>query len=136
MYKGHPGCREINAKGGLLGKRKIETIKADENAGADANVGAAPNGPRKIDFFTGITSNGNTPARARGGGLKLLTIFVDSCTDFLFDRPYRTTTSSASRTSSRPTASHAPWRSQTWPQARKIAHIHPTTPTATTPSTT
>jgi branched-chain amino acid transport system substrate-binding protein len=39
MYKGHIlAAEEINAKGGLLGKRKIETIKADENAGTDANV--------------------------------------------------------------------------------------------------
>src|SRR5262245_15141260 len=29
---------EINAQGGLLGKRKIEVLKADENAGTDANV--------------------------------------------------------------------------------------------------
>ena len=39
MYKGHIlAADEINAQGGLLGKRKIETIKADENAGTDANV--------------------------------------------------------------------------------------------------
>ena len=39
MYKGHTlAAEEINAQGGLLGKRKIETLKADENAGTDANV--------------------------------------------------------------------------------------------------
>ena len=39
MYKGHIlAAEEINAKGGLLGKRKIETLKADEAAGTDANV--------------------------------------------------------------------------------------------------
>src|SRR5712692_2011936 len=38
-YKGHIlAAEEINAQGGLLGKRKIETIKADEAAGTDANV--------------------------------------------------------------------------------------------------
>ncbi len=42
---GGPGLRghvlameEINAEGGLLGQRKIETITADEAAGTDANV--------------------------------------------------------------------------------------------------
>ena len=37
-YKGHIlAVEEINAQGGLLGKRKIETIKADEAAGTDAD---------------------------------------------------------------------------------------------------
>src|SRR5437016_10636068 len=38
MYKGQLlASEEINAQGGLLGKRKIEILKADENAGTDAN---------------------------------------------------------------------------------------------------
>src|SRR5262249_58028804 len=38
-HKGHIlAAEEINAEGGLLGKRKIETITADEAAGTDANV--------------------------------------------------------------------------------------------------
>jgi branched-chain amino acid transport system substrate-binding protein len=41
-YKGHVlAADEINAQGGLLGKRKIETLKADEAAGTDANVNSA-----------------------------------------------------------------------------------------------
>ncbi len=37
--KGHLlAAEEINAEGGLLGKRKIETIVSDEAAGTDANV--------------------------------------------------------------------------------------------------
>src|SRR5687767_15820205 len=37
--KGHlMAAEEINAEGGFLGKRKIETIIADEAAGTDANV--------------------------------------------------------------------------------------------------
>src|SRR5262245_28543220 len=37
--KGHTlAAEEINAQGGLLGKRKIVTITADEAAGTDANV--------------------------------------------------------------------------------------------------
>ena len=38
-YKGHLlAAEEINAQGGFLGKRQIETVKADEAAGTDANV--------------------------------------------------------------------------------------------------
>ena len=41
-HKGHIlAAEEINAQGGLLGKRKIETITADEAAGTDANVNGA-----------------------------------------------------------------------------------------------
>ena len=55
---------EINAQGGVLGKRKIEVIKADEAAGTDANVKELKRLKlqEKIDLFTGITSSGNTPA--------------------------------------------------------------------------
>src|SRR5207245_2157057 len=39
MYKGQLlAAEEINAAGGLLGKRKIEILKADEAEGTDANV--------------------------------------------------------------------------------------------------
>ena len=38
-HKGHLlAAEEINAQGGFLGKRQIETITADEQAGTDANV--------------------------------------------------------------------------------------------------
>src|SRR6201984_2148162 len=90
MYKGHIlAAEEINAQGGLLGKRKIETVKADENAGTDANVKELRRMKlsENIDFFTGITSSGNTPALGPvAEELKVLTIFVDGCTDFLFDK--------------------------------------------------
>src|SRR6516225_1212041 len=37
--KGHTmAAEEINSRGGFLGKRRIETITADEAAGTDANV--------------------------------------------------------------------------------------------------
>src|SRR2546426_1165901 len=65
MYKGQLlAAEEINAQGGLLGKRKIEILKADENAGTDANVKELRRLKlsEKIDFFCGITSSGNTPA--------------------------------------------------------------------------
>src|SRR5215831_18804971 len=90
MYKGHIlAAEEINAQGGLLGKRKIETVKADEAAGTDANVKEMRRMKlsEKVDFFSGITSSGNTPALGPvAEELKLLTVFVDGCTDFLFDK--------------------------------------------------
>ena len=63
--KGHLlAAEEINAEGGLLGKRKIETIMADEAAGTDANVKELRRMKlsENIDLFTGIISSGNTPA--------------------------------------------------------------------------
>src|ERR1700674_513745 len=53
--KGHTlAAEEINAQGGLLGKRKIETITADEAAGTDANVKELRRMKlsEKIDMFT------------------------------------------------------------------------------------
>src|SRR5262249_10346439 len=63
--KGHlRAAEEINAQGGILGKRKIETIQADENAGTDANVKELRRMKlsENIDMFTGVISSGNTPA--------------------------------------------------------------------------
>src|SRR5262245_17101621 len=54
--KGHTlAAEEINAAGGILGKRKIETVTADENAGTDANVKELRRMKlsEKIDMFTG-----------------------------------------------------------------------------------
>ncbi len=123
-------AEEINAEGGLLKKRKIEVIKADEAAGTDGNVKELRRLrlQDKIEFFTGITSSANTPALGPvAEELKLLTIFVDGCTDFLFDKAvpnpkyiFRITNiQSADGT----TAGIAV--ATTWPQVRKVAHIHP-----------
>src|SRR5258708_26428226 len=60
-FKGHTlAAEEINAQGGLLGKRKIETFKADENAGTDANVKQMRpvKLSEKVDPFTGLISRG------------------------------------------------------------------------------
>src|SRR5262245_64566358 len=67
-YKGHIlAAEEINTQGGLLGKRQIETLKADEAAGTDANVKELRRLKlsEKIDLFTGVISSGNTPALDR-----------------------------------------------------------------------
>src|SRR5207253_9991365 len=82
-------AEEINAQGGLLGKRQIETITADEAAGTDANVKEFRRMKLdgKIDLFTGIISSANTPALGPvAEELQVLTIFTDGCTDFLFDK--------------------------------------------------
>src|SRR2546421_12988787 len=90
MFKGQQlATEEINAAGGLLGKRKIELLKADEAAGTDANVKELRRLKlsEKIDLFCGITSSGNTPALGPvAEELKVLTMSDDGCTDFLFDK--------------------------------------------------
>src|SRR5262249_239600 len=57
-------AKETNAKGGLLGKRKIVPTTADEAAGTDANVKELRRMKlsEKIDMFTGVISSGNSPA--------------------------------------------------------------------------
>ncbi len=121
---------EINQQGGLLGKRKIEIVKADENAGTDANVKELKRMKlqEKIDFFTGITSSGNTPALGPvAEELKVLTIFVDGCTDFLFDKavPDPKYIFRITNIQSADGVTAAVAMAQTWPHARRIAHIHP-----------
>ena len=131
MYKGHIlAAEEINAKGGLLGKRKIETLKADEAAGTDANVKEMRRLKlsENIDLFTGITSSGNTPALGPvAEESKLLTIFVDGCTDFLFDKavpnPHYIFRITNIQSADGTTAAVA--TAMTWPKVRTIANIHP-----------
>jgi branched-chain amino acid transport system substrate-binding protein len=131
MYKGTVLAQEeINQKGGLLGKRKIEIVKADENAGTDANVKELKRMKlqEKIDFFTGITSSGNTPALGPvAEELKVLTIFVDGCTDFLFDKavPEPKYIFRITNIQSADGVTAAVAMAQTYPEVRKIAHIHP-----------
>ncbi|MGH7186715.1 MAG: ABC transporter substrate-binding protein, partial [Pseudomonadota bacterium] len=130
-YKGHIlAAEEINAQGGLLGKRKIETFKADEAAGTDANVKEMRRMKlsEKIDLFTGVISSGNTPALGPvAEELKLLTIFVDGCTDFLFDKavpnPHYIFRITNMQSADGVTAAVA--TAMTWPKTRRIAHIHP-----------
>jgi branched-chain amino acid transport system substrate-binding protein len=131
MIKGHLlAAEEINAKGGVLGKRQIETIKADEAAGTDANVKELRRMKlsEKIDLFGGITSSGNTPALGPvAEELGVLTLFVDGCTDFLFDKAvtnphfiFRMT-----NIQSADGATAAIKAVRTWKGIKKVAHIHP-----------
>ena len=131
MYKGQLlAAEEINAQGGLLGKRKIEILKADENAGTDANVKELRRLKlsEKIDFFCGITSSGNTPALGPvAEELKVLTIFVDGCTDFLFDKavPNPHYIFRITNMQSADGVTGAVAAAMTWPRTKRIAHIHP-----------
>src|SRR4030088_3313201 len=131
MYKGNLlAADEINAQGGLLGKRKIEILKADEAAGTDANVKEMRRMKlsEKIDMFMGITSSGNTPALGPvAEELKLLTIFVDGCTDFLFDKavPNPRYIFRITNIQSADGATCALGVAMTWPDIKSYAHIHP-----------
>src|SRR5260221_1960190 len=129
--KGHIlAAEEINAQGGILGKRKIETITADEAAGTDANVKELRRMKlsENIDLFTGIISSGNTPALGPvAEELGVLTIFTDGCTDFLFDKavPNPKYTFRITNIQSADGITAAIGAAQAWPNAKKIAHLHP-----------
>src|SRR5438105_11344741 len=131
MYKGQVlAADEINATGGLLGKRKIEVLKADEAAGVDGNVKELRRLKlqEKINFFCGITSSGNTPALGPvADELKVLTMFVDGCTDFLFDKavPNPHYIFRITNIQSADGCTTALAIAQTWPKSKRIAHIHP-----------
>src|ERR671936_1095118 len=131
MYKGNLlAADEINEKGGLLGKRKIEILKADEAAGTDANTKEMRRLKlsEKIDMFMGITSSGNTPALGPvAEELKCLTMFVDGCTDFLFDKavPNPRYVFRLTNIQSADGCTTALAIAQTWPKSKRIAHIHP-----------
>ena len=129
--KGHLlAAEEINAEGGLLGKRKIETITADEAAGTDANVKELRRMKLSegIDFFTGVISSGNTPALGPvAEELGILTLFNDGCTDFLFDVaiPNPHYVFRVTNIQSADGLTTAVGAAKAWPEARKIASIQP-----------
>jgi branched-chain amino acid transport system substrate-binding protein len=87
--KGHTlAAEEINAAGGLLGKRKIETITADEAAGPEATVKELKRMKlvEKIDYFSGVIAAHNQLAVGPViEELKLLTIMTEGCIDKLFE---------------------------------------------------
>ncbi|HSS65576.1 MAG TPA: ABC transporter substrate-binding protein, partial [Gammaproteobacteria bacterium] len=134
---GGPGLRghllaaeEINAAGGLLGKRKIETLQADEAAGTDANVKELRRMKLQegIDLFTGVISSGNTPALGPvAEELGVLTLFNDGCTDFLFDKavPNPKYVFRVTNIQSADGITAAVGAATSWPEVRKIASIQP-----------
>src|SRR5204862_218438 len=83
--KGHTlAAEEVNAAGGLLGKRKIETITADEAAGPEATVKEVKRMKlsEKIDYFSGVIAAHNQLAVGPVvEELKLLTIMTEGGKD-------------------------------------------------------
>lgn len=129
--KGHIlAAEEINAEGGLLGKRKIVTLFADEAAGTDANVKELRRMKLSegIDVFTGVISSGNTPALGPvAEELGILTLFNDGCTDFLFDKavPKPHYVFRVTNIQSADGITAAVGAATAWPEAKKIASIQP-----------
>src|SRR5205823_188563 len=129
--KGHTmAAEEINAQGGFLGKRQIETITADEAAGTDANVKEFRRMKLdgKIDLFTGIISSANTPALGPvAEELGVLTVFNDGCTDFLFDKavPKPKYVFRVTNIQSADGVTSAVGAAKAWPEAKRIASIQP-----------
>ncbi len=129
--KGHLlAAEEINAEGGFLGKRKIETIFADEAAGTDANVKELRRMKlsEKIDLFTGVISSGNTPALGPvAEELGVLTMFNDGCTDFLFDKavPKPKYVFRVTNIQSADGVTSAVGAAKAWPEAKRVGSIQP-----------
>jgi branched-chain amino acid transport system substrate-binding protein len=129
--KGHTlAAEEINAQGGLLGKRKIETVTTDEAAGVDAVVKETRRLKlsENVDLISGVISSGTSPALAPVvEELGVLTLLTDGCTDYVFDRadPHPKYLFRVTNIQSADGMTAAIATAQTWPHVKKIAHLHP-----------
>src|SRR5687767_6287221 len=129
--KGHMlAAEEINAAGGLLGRRKIETLTADEAAGPDATVKEVRRMKlsEKIDYFSGIIAAHNQLAVGPVvEELKLLTIMTEGCIDRLFEVevPNPHYLFGMANILSADGVTLAMSVAKAWPDARRIAVIHP-----------
>ena len=129
--KGHIlAAEEINAQGGLLGKRKIETVVTDEAAGVDAVVKETRRLKlsENIDMLSGVISSGTSPALAPvAEELGFLTLLTDGCTDYVFDRadPKPKYVFRLTNIQSADGMTAAIAVAQTLPHVKKIAHLHP-----------
>jgi branched-chain amino acid transport system substrate-binding protein len=129
--KGHTlAAEEINAAGGLLGKRKIETITADEAAGPDATVKEVKRMKLSegIDYFSGIIAAHNQLAVGPVvEELKLLTIMTEGCIDRLFEVevPNPRYLFGMTNILSADGVTTAMAVARTWPDVRRIAVVHP-----------
>src|SRR6266508_5176148 len=129
--KGHTlAAEEINAAGGLLGRRRIETITADEAAGTDSTVKEVKRMrlSEKIDYFSGIIAANNQLAVGPVvEELKLLTIMTEGRIDRLFEvevpNPHYLFGMTNILSADGVTTAMAVAR--TWPDAHRIAVVHP-----------
>ena len=129
--RGHMlAAEEINATGGLLGKRKIETITADEAAGPDATVKELKRMKLSegIDYFSGIIAAHNQLAVGPVvEELKLVTIMTEGCIDKLFEIevPNPRYLFGMTNILSADGVTTAIAIARAWPEAHRIAVIHP-----------
>jgi branched-chain amino acid transport system substrate-binding protein len=131
MHKGHIlAVEEINAGGGLLGRRKITTIASDESAGTLANVNELKRMKRegRIDAFSGGAASDTTSALGPvAEELRILAIFVDGSTDLLFERylPRPKYVFRVNNLQSTDGAACAVAVAKTWPEVRRVAFLSP-----------
>ncbi len=129
--KGHTlAAEEINAAGGLLGRRKIETVAADEAAGPDATVKELKRMKlsERIDYFSGIIAAHNQLAVGPiVEELKLLTIMTEGCIDKLFEVevPNPRYLFGMTNILSADGVTTALAVARAWPDVKRIAVIHP-----------
>jgi branched-chain amino acid transport system substrate-binding protein len=130
MLNGHGlAAEEINARGGLLGRRMITTVSADESGGTHASVNELTRMKReaKIDAFTGVASSENISALAPvAEDLRILTVFVDGATDLLFERviPRPRYVFRVNNLRSADGVACAVAVANTWPEVRRIAFLN------------
>lgn len=78
---------EINEAGGILGRKIEYTVKVESKPEETVREYRVLALEEKIDFYVGLISSGNTPAVAPvAEELGVLTLFVDGCTDFLYEK--------------------------------------------------
>jgi len=129
--KGHTlAAEEINAAGGLLGRRKIETLTADEAAGPEATVKELKRMKlvEKIDYFSGVIAAHNQLAVGPVvEELKLLTIMTEGCIDKLFEIevPNPQYLFGMTNILSADGVTTALAVARTWPEVKRIAVINP-----------
>src|SRR5437660_12197789 len=129
--KGHTlAAEEINAAGGLLARRKIETVTADEAAGPDATVKEAKRMKLSegIDYFSGVIAAHNQLAVGPVvEELKLLTIMTEGCIDRLFEVevPNPRYLFGMTNILSADGVTTAMAVARAWPDVRRIALVHP-----------
>ncbi|HYB70641.1 MAG TPA: ABC transporter substrate-binding protein, partial [Candidatus Bathyarchaeia archaeon] len=129
--KGHTlAAEQINAAGGLLGKRRIETITADEAAGPEATVKEVKRMKlsEKIDYFSGVIAAHNQLAVGPVvEELRLLTIMTEGCIDKLFEIevPNPHYLFGLTNILSADGVTTALAVSRTWPDVKRIAVINP-----------
>jgi branched-chain amino acid transport system substrate-binding protein len=131
MLSGHLlAAEEINAHGGLLGRRRIATVSVDEGAGALASFAELRRLKRaaRIDAFAGVAASLNATALAPvAEEFKILTLLVDGATDTLFESvvPRAKYVFRVSNLQSADGVACAVTVAKVWPDIRRITFLNP-----------